>query len=137
MRDVLTPIRHPDTFAEDASQFSESMAVTATVVFPGTGTESAILVTMTAGDEMVFTGTAGAPATCIHVSVETADVPAAVVPATTETFSAVRTAGFTIVSSGALARALLLLCWAWPPSLSEWCHGVRCYRESVRVQVYV
>ncbi len=51
------------------------MAVTATVVFPGTGTESAILVTMTAGDEMVCTGTAGAPATCIHVSVETADVP--------------------------------------------------------------
>lgn len=80
------------------------MAVTATVVFPGTGTESAILVTMTAGDEMVCTGTAGAPATCIHVSVETADVPAAVVPATTETFSAVRTPAFTIVSSGALAR---------------------------------
>ena len=83
------------------------MAATATVVFPGTGTESATTVTVTAGDEMVCTGTVGASANCFDTSAETADVPAAVVPATTETFSAVRTPAFTIVSSGALARGPL------------------------------
>lgn len=57
--------------------------------------------------EMVCTGTAGAPANFVPVptSVETANIPAAVIPATSRSQRlAARRPASTIVSSGVLAR---------------------------------
>jgi len=80
------------TFAEDASLYSAS--IPSTMTLPGAGG------VVSAGQEVVCTGTAGAPVTCVEEVVQSAG---GIPEAATVTYSAVRTPIFTIKSSGARA----------------------------------
>ncbi len=61
---------------------------------------------MSVGDQMVCTGAAGEPATCVFAAVQS---NGAVVVSNTETLSAVRTPYFTITSGGSRAAGLASL----------------------------
>ncbi len=92
LTEVLIPSNlYPATFAEDASVYSISEAVTTTV----SGNEIVV------GNELVCSGTSGAEVTCVQENVQSAGGQ---VQTGTVTFSAVRAPAFTIKTSVARAQ---------------------------------